>query len=929
MHSIRVRHVAAAAAFVALTTNWSSKLAAQSSSPSLTYSTYFGGPSEDRAGGVAVDALGNIYVAGMTGLDVFVMKLDPTGRHVLYKTILGGSGYEEPSGLVVDAAGNAYVAGTTNSWDFPTVNALQPFLNGSSDAFIVKLDAAGAIVYSTYFGGRADETAGGLAVDALGRVYVTGQTYSADLPTAHAFQPALGGGSAYRTLDGAATWIRMNLNTIAVETFAIDPNDTATIYAGTYSDGVFKTTDGGATWTPTSPDLPSIPVHALAVDAHGTVYAGNDASIYVSNDGGSSWFDGQIWDRVMSIAVDGAANAVYAGVSGNYRRGVFKSIDFGGSWTDSGLSIGTNAVAVSHSIVYAGTDSGVAVSAAGSGWQMGSGIYEAVISIAADPADPNAAYAGTYSGLLSTSDGGANWAPVLALYGVPIAQIAIAPSSPSTMYVSTWAGSVMTDDAGASWRAVGPRDFNFGFAIDPTTPTTVYAATASVSDVYAARLSADGRSIEYSTYLGGTNDEWNSDIAVDSTGAAYIIGVTQSTDFPTLNPFQASAGGLMDLFVTKLTDDGSLGYSTYLGGVGAEYDAHVAVDASGQAHVAGLTSSSNFPVANAYQPSFGGGYLDAFLSTLNSAGNGLVFSTYLGGSDFENDGTQNRPVALAIGPSGETVVVGSTRSTNFPTRDAVQGAFARGDSDAFVTTFDAAGQLRFSTYLGGSGGDHADRVAVDSTGAVIVAGATMSTDFPLRGALQTTNAGDADVFIARIGEPLPDRTPPAIAITSPGAIDYLHTDAIAVSFSASDDDSGVASGSPSATLDGAPIAGGASIQPLTLALGSHTLVVSASDNAGNGTSQSVRFQVKATIDSLIAAVNFDVGQGQIAPQTSRSLLSLLSDAKASLARGSVGAARGDLVDFENKLKAQSGKGVSATAAQLLIGDTDFVLATLR
>jgi DNA-binding beta-propeller fold protein YncE len=106
MQSIGIRHVAAAAVFVALTTNWSSTLAAQSS-PSLTFSTYLGGPGEDRAGGVAVDAQGNIYVAGMTNGDVFVMKLSPAGDQVIYKTILGGSGYEEPSGIAVDGAGNA------------------------------------------------------------------------------------------------------------------------------------------------------------------------------------------------------------------------------------------------------------------------------------------------------------------------------------------------------------------------------------------------------------------------------------------------------------------------------------------------------------------------------------------------------------------------------------------------------------------------------------------------------------------------------------------------------------------------------------------------------------------------------------------------------------------------------------------------------
>src|SRR5262245_11648326 len=105
MQSVGVRHVAAAIAFLALMTI--SKLSAQSA-PALTFSTYLGGSSEDRAGGVAVDAQGNIYVAGMTNLDVFVMKLSPAGDQVIYKTVLGGSGYEEPSGIAVDQAGNAY-----------------------------------------------------------------------------------------------------------------------------------------------------------------------------------------------------------------------------------------------------------------------------------------------------------------------------------------------------------------------------------------------------------------------------------------------------------------------------------------------------------------------------------------------------------------------------------------------------------------------------------------------------------------------------------------------------------------------------------------------------------------------------------------------------------------------------------------------------
>ena len=184
-----------------------------------------------------------------------------------------------------------------------------------------------------------------------------------------------------------------------------------------------------------------------------------------------------------------------------------------------------------------------------------------------------------------------------------------------------------------------------------------------------------------------------------------------------------------------------------------------------------VTLSTNFPTANAFQPAHGGGFYDVFVTTLNASGTGLVYSTYLGGNDQE-EWSQSGGPAVAIGPSGDAFVTGSTRSTNFPTRDAIQPTYGGGLSDAFVANFDTAGQLVYSTYLGGTGADYGARVAVDPEGAVAVAGATSSADLWTRRAIQSSNAGAEDLFIARIapGTSAPDTTAPTTTVNLFGVV---------------------------------------------------------------------------------------------------------------------------------------------------------------
>jgi hypothetical protein len=197
---------------------------------------------------------------------------------------------------------------------------------------------------------------------------------------------------------------------------------------------------------------------------------------------------------------------------------------------------------------------------------------------------------------------------------------------------------------------------------------------------------------------------------------------------------------------------GALSYSTYLGGSGADVGARIAVGGSGNVTVAGTTVSTNFPTASAVQASNAGGE-DAFVAKLSPNGSALVYSTYLGGSN--ND----RGADIALDFNGNAVVVGTTASANFPTKNGVQPAYGGGDSDAFVTRLGPRGQtILFSTFLGGSGEDIGARITVDVSANIYVTGTTFSTNFPTKNPARPAG-GAPDAFVAKIGEPPPSSTP--------------------------------------------------------------------------------------------------------------------------------------------------------------------------
>ena len=203
-----------------------------------------------------------------------------------------------------------------------------------------------------------------------------------------------------------------------------------------------------------------------------------------------------------------------------------------------------------------------------------------------------------------------------------------------------------------------------------------------LNDAFVAKLNPSGTRLVYSTYLGGSGNDLAFAVAVDPSGFAYVAGRTSSMDFPTANPLQRTyAGGPSDCFVAKLNVAGSmLVYSTYLGGSGNlnENIFGIAADAAGNAYVSGFTNSLDFPIVNAFQPSYGGGNFDAFTAKLNATGSALVYSTYLGGRE------EDRGDYIVLDAVGNVYMIGWTASSDFPTRNPFQATFGGGAFDAFV-----------------------------------------------------------------------------------------------------------------------------------------------------------------------------------------------------------------------------------------------------
>ena len=456
------------------------------------------------------------------------------------------------------------------------------------------------------------------------------------------------------------------------------------------------------------------------------------------------------------IAVDSSGDAYVTGWTESVKfpttSGAFKTSGAFIKTENYGVFV-TKFNAAGTAIVYStflggGFSSGIAVDSAGNAYVTGS-------TSATDFPTKNALQA-TFGG--GTANGGA--------YGADAFVTELNPNGSKLVYSTYLGGSgqdyangIAVDGSGDAYVTGTSGSANF-----PTTAGSLQPVLPpGYAQAFVTALSPAGTSLIYSTFLGGTAGTFGNGIAVDGSHNAYVTGVSYG-NFTTPGAIQTGSEG--GAFVAKLNPTGSaLVYAAQLSGSGSSAGAkgyRIAVDGSGNAYVMGLTSSSDFPTTpGGYQRTFASGSDSAFVTELNTTGTALVYSTFLSGSVEGAAPFNNTPLGgIAVDAHGNIYMTGVTDSTSFPTKNALQPTFGGGFSDAFVAEINpslvGAASLVYSTYLGGSDYDEGNGVAVDSSGNAYVTGFTYSLNFPTKNAYQpqrTASTGrnePSDAFVTKI-----------------------------------------------------------------------------------------------------------------------------------------------------------------------------------
>lgn len=447
------------------------------------------------------------------------------------------------------------------------------------------------MAYSTYLGGGGDDQAFAMAVDISGNVFISGTTYSTDFPTDDAYQ------GTFKGVDQDA--------------FLTKFTSTGLVSFSTFFGGTDMDSGEG-----------------VALDSNGRIYiTGITGSTDFPTKGAyQSAFGGGDQDAVLTIFTssgDSLINSTYLG-GDDTDKGYALALDDAKNVYITGRTDSTNFPAVSayQSSHGGGKDAFVAKFST-----LGAGLdYSTYLGGSAD----------------ETAYG-------IAVYG--------------------------------SHAIVTGRTASSGFPKKNEYQTTFGGGTY---DAFVTKLSTQGKNLIFSTFLGGSSNDTGYGIVVDTNGSVYIAGGTVSSDFPTLNAYQDNNGGSSDAFVAKFASSGTtMEFSTYLGGSETDAAAHIALNNAGSLAITGHTSSSDFPLVNAYQSNYMGAQ-DAFASILSPNGAALNFSTLLGGNDLDT--------ARSIGSdgNGNIFVAGYTSSTDYPTQSAYQDTRA-GQMDAFVSKLTTAG----------------------------------------------------------------------------------------------------------------------------------------------------------------------------------------------------------------------------------------------
>lgn len=628
------------------------------------------------------------------------LVIDPV---LAYSSLIGGTNSDQGLDIAVDSQGAAYVTGRTFSTDFPVVNPLQPnsAKPDTEEVFVTKINPAGtAIVYSTYLGGDGFDEGSSIAVDGSGNVYLGGRTSSTNFPVTNGapqksnaglvdgfvakLNPA-GSTLVYSTLIGGN--LADQVNSLAVDADGnvyvagqSDSSDFASLNLANIRQGsaLYRSVNGGAAWTGYANAMPAVRINVLTADPTNpaVLYAGGRWGIYKSTDGGINWTQTASYEVAVSSIVIDPANA---------------------------------------NIVYALLENGGVVKSVNAGADFNAPFNPpaeafGIFALAFDPKQPGTIYLGDFGGMFKSVNNGANWQMInngLTQPGFPdpprIRQIAIDPNQTSTLYIATTRNVFKSTDGGASWAAA-----NAGLG-------------GAFADVRNIKIDTSNPTVLYAYLLNGV-----------------YKSVNGAESWTAINNGLIPAGQAIPLRINALAIDPANSSNLYAGTNGSGVYKTIDGGANWSPVNNGLNNQSVFAVwadpANSQRVLAGtDAGSDVFAGKLNATGSQWSYFRVIGG--FESDSA----VAIAVDGQGAAYLTGTTVSLNFPVLNAVQPALA-GNTDAFVIKLNQTGQTQYATYLGGELADQPAGIGLDQTGTVVVAGTTMSRNFPLVAPFRATPA---------------------------------------------------------------------------------------------------------------------------------------------------------------------------------------------
>jgi len=745
--------------------------------PSLQYSTAWGDSNiylaADSSGlYIARNDCGTMLVPTTTGAlntvpsstapfdcQVQVSKLDPNDSSLIYSTYISGSAPNDAvGGIAVDTAGNVVLAGATGDSTFPQVGAGTPFTftNTSQHAFMTKLNATGTgLIYSTIWGGGGFDVPESLVIDHNGSAVTAGQSNSVTFPLVTSARSPIA--AVYRTTDGGATWaVSSNgLGSTDIRQFAVDPNNPSTVYAvdtnnghiaksvdesqnwslltipgmqqpravavdpnnssilyvGSFTTGLFKSTDGGATWAAMNNGLAlpqsyfqqfgdnGLNILSIAVDPANSnnVFVGTEHGVYRSTDGANTWaqattdttlfdysFDDTLVDQI--IIANGKIYAPFFG-NGNLTPGLFISSDGGLTWTLSGFqNYGGHEVAVSGSTVIVAANSGLWLSTDG---------------------------ATTFTRQRS----GQAWG------------VRQQPGSATTFYSSGPSGFVaVSNDSGTTWTTItgsnpagSIRDLMIFTDGSLITGATRYST-------FVSRVTSTG-ALDLSEVDGANSTSFNAEAAVDGSNNIYWSGTTSSSNIATSGAYSSIFNGGNVGFLGSIDGStGALNWLTYLQGAtrSSTFSNGVTADQNGNAWIAGGTFSNSYPLMNPITNTFPGYAEDGVISEFSPTG-GLLFSTYLGGSDTTGNGINGEFHSITADANNDIWAAGFISNSGLPMQNALQnfqGGNFNGNTSGMIVELDPSNSILMSTYWGFGNNDNATQVTSDPGGDIYVAGTT-------------------------------------------------------------------------------------------------------------------------------------------------------------------------------------------------------------